>query len=150
MKEYEVFRITSTNDARLIEEILLLENEAFGEAGLNRFSLPLFLLFGYVFVLYVRGKFAGVSELIRSCREGEVFLWGISIKKEYRNKGYGKKFLDEVLKKIPKETKSVYLTVAKDNFVAKKIYGDLGFSLECEKKDLFGKKQDRLIFKKEL
>lgn len=150
MNTIRVERVSDLKNRSLIREILKIEDEAFGPAGVDNYSLPAFILFGAVFVLFVDESAAGVCELIRSWDGEEAFIYGFSIKKEFRGKGFGKIFLNEILLRMPKDIKTLYLTVAEDNIPALKIYSQSGFKIVSKEKDFFGNGKSRLILKKEL
>lgn len=58
-----------------------------------------------------------------------IYLSRIIVKKDYRGKGYGKKLMNNIIEYAKKETyEEISLGVNSDNYVAFKLYVDLGFT----------------------
>lgn len=58
-----------------------------------------------------------------------IFLSRIIVKKDYRGKGYGKKLMNNIIEYAKKENyEEISLGVNLDNYVAFKLYVDLGFT----------------------
>lgn len=150
MSTIRVERVRDLKNKKLIKKILEIEKEAFGPSGVDNYSLPVFVLFGAVYVLFVGEVLAGVCELMKSWEGKKALIYGFSIKEEFRGRGLGKFFLTEILRRIPREIKTLHLTVAEDNKAAIKIYKKAGFEPVSKEKDFFGDGKDRLILKKEL
>ncbi|MCK5779632.1 MAG: GNAT family N-acetyltransferase [Psychrilyobacter sp.] len=126
------FKEIDVNDDEYIDQIIEIEKEAFGEnGGVDKWILKPLIKYGKVFVLVEDAKILGIAEFIRSFNVEEVFLYGFSIKKEYRQKGYGKKLLEnsiEILKK--NKIEKISLTTSIKNIKGIKLYEKIGFKKE--------------------
>ena len=60
------------------------------------------------------------------------FLSLIEILPKYQNQGIGTNLIEELLSKVKKRNKSVYLQVLRANEKAQKLYKNLGFSIESD------------------
>lgn len=136
--------------AEEIEEFSRLEAENFGITGLNQFTLPPFVEFGRVYAVYVDGKTAGLAELMRGWDCETAYLFGISIKKEFRGKGLGRMLLERIIEDVRKEVKRIYLTVKPDNYVAIGLYRSLGFVDAEFLRDCYGRGEDRILMVREV
>jgi putative acetyltransferase len=83
-----------------------------------------------ILVAELEGKIIGTADASRGKgrERGNVGI-GISIRKEYRGKGFGKKLLKEIIFRAKKELKpkNIYLEVYVPNKVAISLYKQLGF-----------------------
>ena len=76
------------------------------------------------------GKLAGFTTYYHPYmhQRGHALILFLVIDKEFRNKGYGKKMLEYVIKELKKEgCTSAELAVRVENFEAQKLYKKLGF-----------------------
>lgn len=146
----KVEEVKSAADKELINRLVEIEKEAFGKAGLNHFTLPPFILFGKVFVLYEGDIIAGAAEYFRCWEEESAYLFGFSVKKEFRGKGLGSFFLSQIIQRIKDDISDIYLTVEKDNISAVKLYEKNGFKRVSFEKDFYGKGEHRIVMKKEI
>ena len=137
-------------DKNYIKQIIEIEKEAFGvSGGVDEWILKPIIRYGKVYVLLLKGKVVGISEYIRSFDREEVFLYGFSVKKEYRKHGYGKKMLEESIKIFKdKNIKRISLTVSEENVEAIELYKKLGFENKDFLKNEYGEGIDRLYFVK--
>lgn len=135
-------------DKKYIEQIIEVEKEAFGvSGGVDEWILKPIIRYGKVFVLVIEDEVIGIAEYIRDFDGDEIFLYGFSIKKEYRKCGYGKKLLEESVKVFREnKIKKIGLTVSLENKAAIELYKKLGFKMEEMLKDEYGKGVDRLYF----
>jgi len=77
----------------------------------------------------------------------EIFLSSFTINAEYKNKGFGKKYLKIILEELNKfDITWLGMTVGKTNDVALKLYKSFGFE---EPKDVAGYKGHALNYKNE-
>jgi len=77
-----------------------------------------------------KNKIVGISSVeLRKDRESHVGEFGISIRKEYRGIGLGKKLMKEVLKLAKRELKPkiIRLSVFSENKIAPNLYKKFGF-----------------------
>ena len=77
-------------------------------------------------------KIVGISEIkLKRGKESHVGELGISVRKEYRGRGLGKKLMAEILKSAKKELKPkikiVRLSVFPENKIAQNLYKKFGF-----------------------
>lgn len=140
------------NDKKYIDQIINIEKEAFGlSGGVDEWILKPIVRYGKVFVLVIENEVIGIAEYIRNFDGDEIFLYGFSIKKEYRKCGYGKKLLEESIEVFRKnEIKKIGLTVSLENIEAIELYKKMGFKMEEILKDEYGKGIDRLYFGREI
>lgn len=148
MKFWEI----KAKDKKYIEQIIEVEKEAFGESGgVDEWILKPIIRYGKVFVLIIEDEVIGIAEYIRDFDGDEVFLYGFSIKKEYRKCGYGKKLLEKSIEVFREnKIKKIGLTVALENEGAIELYKKMGFKKEEMLKDEYGKGVDRLYLGREI
>ena len=139
-------------DKKYIKQIIEIEKEVFGlNSGMNEWILKPMIRYGKVFVLVIEDEVIGIAEYMRNFDGNEIFLYGLSIKKEYRKLGYGKQLLEESIKIFRKnKIKKIGLTVSLENKKAIKLYKKMGFKMEEMLKDEYGKGIDRLYLGKEI
>ncbi|UUV19230.1 GNAT family N-acetyltransferase [Fusobacteria bacterium ZRK30] len=139
-------------DKKYIEQIIEVEKEVFGvSGGVDEWILKPIIRYGKVFVLVIEDEVIGIAEYIRDFDGDEIFLYGLSIKKEYRKCGYGKKLLEESVKVFREnKIKKIGLTVSLENKPAIELYKKLGFKMKEMLKDEYGKGVDRLYFAREI
>lgn len=87
---------------------------------------------GFGVFLYVDGILAGALDVERT--NDFVYILNFGIVPELREKGIGKKFIEDSLEIIKEQMSSrfdgIYLLVSKKNKTAKKIYKSLGFEVK--------------------
>ncbi len=113
----------------LIAQIIEMEQDAFGEGGMNSWFLPPFIRHGRVFLLVSGGQVLAATEYMRDFSNvSTAYLFGLVVKKEYRNRGLGYKLLSRAHSILQSENiNTILLTVAPTNLVAQKLYLKLGF-----------------------
>ncbi len=85
-------------------------------------------------VYFLKGA-KNVGELSLYVGKNTVTIYGVLIYEKYRNKGYGKKFMELVHNYIFKELeKDIILHVVSDNLSAVKLYRSMGYKVEEELK----------------
>jgi len=146
-----VTRITDV-EFELIDELTSIEAEAFGDGGLNRWTFPVVIRHGAVYVLKCDDKVRGVADIIKDWVDPELaFIINLVIKKEDRGRGLGYKFLSELLRELRDDgVKRVQLTVDPKNEVAKHLYRKAGFRQIAELDGEYGPIEDRLLYELEL
>lgn len=137
----------------LFEELVALEEAAFGRGGLNEWTLPVVMQYGKIFILKRNEEISGIAELIKYWQDPDsAFLINFSIKEAQRKKGLGKKFLAHILKNLQNENiKKVCLTVSPSNVAAINLYTkNYNFHQIEFLKDEYGSGQDRLLLEIDL
>ena len=149
MKETGIieFRVLSEPDNRILDQICAIERQAFGDGGIDRWVLSPFIRHCKVSVLIHDGRVLGVAEWIRNFDNPKVvYLFGLAIDYEYRGNGLGRRLLSESIKLWRMyDITTVRLTVAEDNLAAVGLYESMGFHVEANLADEYGKGEDRLL-----
>jgi ribosomal protein S18 acetylase RimI-like enzyme len=135
-----------------VEQIIEVEKEAFGiNGGVDQWILKPIARYGKVYILIVGNEIIGIAEYIRNFSGEEVFLYGFSIKKEYRKKGYGKLLMNKCMEEFKKyKISKLSLTVDPKNLEAIYLYKKLGFNIRNLQKDEYGENIDRLYLVKNI
>jgi len=133
-------------DLSLLNELIELQKEAFGDLGLDKGTLPLMIRCGRVFILKKDNKVIGSAEFMKDWSDPKcAFLVGFSISEEEKQKGRGKYFMKEILNRLPGQLKTVRLTTSSENEAALGLYKQLGFEEVGFWKDAYGAGEDRLV-----
>lgn len=141
-------RLTELN-TKLLVELESLEKYIFKDAALNRYHLPVIARYGFLFVLFKDNKIIGQASFIQNNKR--IFLVGLWIKEENRNKGMGRFLLSKCLTELKEAgLKTVELTVDKKNSNAVKLYEANGFKKIEKMPSFYGPGQPRLLFKANL
>lgn len=144
------FKELKNVDLPFLNRIVELEEEAFeGKGNVDLWILKALIRYGKVFILEEAEEIISIAEYMQVLDEKEVFLYGISTKKRYRNHGHAK----EIMKKSEEYFKTlgykkISLTVDPNNEIAIKLYKNLGYVIEEFQKDEYGKGIDRYLMKK--
>lgn len=101
---------------------------------LGIYKNSLFLLVG----LFPEEKVLGsiiLRKKIKFCKDyHNWYIYGVAIKKEFRNKGFGCLLMKNMIEKCKElNVKKVYLSVDKNNVPAVKLYEKYGFNIEIKK-----------------
>lgn len=144
------FRELHDVDLTLMNKIVEIEEEAFeGNGNVDLWILKALIRYGKVFVLVEGDEIITIAEYMQVLGKDEVFLYGISTRKKYRNRGNARKIMEESEKYLKKlGYKEVGLTVDPNNSIAMKLYKDLGYSIEEYQEDEYGKGIHRYLMKK--
>lgn len=130
----------------MLAQVAQIEAEAFGQGGLNEWTLPVIVRHGYLFVLTFKKRIVGNLSAVRSVKPQTAFIIDLAVKKEYRQLGLGRQLLLYALEQFKKDgLKVVQLTVAPENKVAIKLYQSLGFKKQAVLKDEYGPGRDRFL-----
>ncbi|MDO8885840.1 GNAT family N-acetyltransferase [Candidatus Oleimmundimicrobium sp.] len=142
-------KVVKKVDFNLIKKLVFLEKEAFGQGGLDEWTLPVFIRYGKVYILEEDGKIEGLAEFIRDWNEiKRVFLVSFSICQDKRGKGLGKFFLTKIIELLREEgLKEVKTTVSPVNEAALNLYEKLGFVRTDYLKNEYGPGNNRLLMK---
>ena len=144
------FRELHDVDLTLMNKIVEIEEEAFeGNGNVDLWILKALIRYGKVFVLVEGDEIITIAEYMQVLGKDEVFLYGISTRKKYRNRGNARKIMEESEKYLKRlGYKEVGLTVDPNNNIAMKLYKDLGYRIEEYREDEYGKGIHRYLMKK--
>ena len=144
------FRELHDVDLTLMNKIVEIEEEAFeGNGNVDLWILKALIRYGKVFVLVEGDEIITIAEYMQVLGKDEVFLYGISTRKKYRNRGNARKIMEERGKYLKRlGYKEVGLTVDPNNSIAMKLYKDLGYRIEEYQEDEYGKGIHRYLMKK--
>lgn len=145
--------IIDNYDNDVLEQLIRIDREAFGEGSINIWTLVPFIRYCRVIALYDEEKIIGGAQFIRDWKNSKrAYIFGIAIDAKKRGQGLGTYFLKECLTILYNEgIKKVELTVSSDNKGALRVYKDkLGFKITGERKNEYGPGQDRVIMECEL
>lgn len=144
------FRELHDVDLTLMNKIVEIEKEAFeGNGNVDLWILKALIRYGKVFVLVEGDEIITIAEYMQVLGKDEVFLYGISTRKKYRNRGNARKIMEESEKYLKRlGYKEVGLTVDPNNNIAMKLYKDLGYRIEEYQEDEYGKGIHRYLMKK--
>lgn len=139
-------------DNDLIDRLTAIEAEAFGDGGLNRWTFPVFIRHGAVYVFQKGEEILGVADVIRDWLDPElVFIVGFLVKREFRGQGIGSLFLSELIGALRSDgARLVQLTVDDKNGRALRLYRKAGFREVAELPGEYGPGVDRLLLELEL
>ena len=146
IKKEEFIKLTEIQSG-LLEELANIEKEVFGEAGFNRYSIPFIISWGRYFIYKSEGDIVAGAQVIRSYDDrSDLYLAGLWVKKEFRSKGIGKRFLGKIIGQLfAGGGKRLYLTVDPKNENAVSFYKKFGFKTVSLEKDYYGKGEERLL-----
>ncbi|MFO7820038.1 MAG: GNAT family N-acetyltransferase [Halanaerobacter sp.] len=142
----QIKRLTN-NQQDIVQDLIKIEEEAFGVGGLNHWGFPPFIYHGAVYIAVVDKQAVGVIEYMRDFDEQDkAYLYGLAVAKDYRGKKIGNKLLEYSLNRL-KEDKinKVELTVEPDNQIAINLYQKFGFEKSDYRQGEYGVEEDRLI-----
>lgn len=144
------FRELKEVDLEILNKIVEIEEEAFeGNGNVDLWILKSLIRYGKVFLLLEGEEILSIAEYMQVFGKNEVFLYGISTKKRYRNRGNARKIMEESEKYLKKlGYREIGLTVAPDNEIAMKLYRDLGYTVAEYQEDEYGKGIHRYLMKK--
>ncbi|HEY3424214.1 MAG TPA: GNAT family N-acetyltransferase [Negativicutes bacterium] len=137
-------------EPELIQRLVQLEKEAFGEGGMNAWHLVPLIRHGRVYVLKKDLEFIGLLQYMLDWDSPpKAYLIGVSISQKFRGQGLGTELLKNSLEILFRENiEEVELTVDPNNVGAVKIYeSKLGFKITDSRKNEYGKSEDRLVMK---
>lgn len=144
------FRELRDVDLKLMNKIVEIEEEAFeGNGNVDLWILKALIRYGKVFVLVDGDEIITIAEYMQVLGKDEVFLYGISTRKKYRNRGNARKIMEESEKYLKKQGyNEIGLTVDPNNKIAMKLYKDLGYRIEEYQENEYGKGIHRYLMKK--
>lgn len=133
-------------DEQIIDQILRIEQEAFGKnGGIDLWTLSPLIRHGRVFVCLKDGQVVGVAEFMGDLSEANsAYLYGLAVKHEYRGQKVATRLLTEAFKALKgKGVKRISLTVGPQNAPAHRLYKRLGFCKKDYLIDEYGPGEDR-------
>ncbi len=136
----------------LVEQIVALEQAAFGVGGMNHWFLVPFIRHGRVFVACHVDELVGVCEYMLDFRRAaHAYLFGIVVKANWRRKGVGQRLLTESCLAIREAgIRTVSLTVHPSNVGAVRLYEKLGFQRTVFREAEYGPGEDRWEYELDL
>ncbi len=139
-------------DSQLIDELSQIEAGAFNDGALNRWTFPVLIRHGAVFLLKCDGKICGVADIIKDWTDPKLaFIVGFAIKEGERGKGLGYKLLSGIIDELRGNgIKKIQLTVDPKSERAVSLYRKAGFKQLAELANEYGPSVDRLLFEFEL
>lgn len=141
------------NDSFIVNQLVKIEEKAFGEGALNYWGLIPMIYHGAVYAVFVDKTPVGLAEYMRDMKEvDKVYLYSLAIKENYQKQGLASNLLDYSLKNLKEQgIKKVELTVSPENESALHLYQrKFSFSKKDYRKDEYGKGEDRLIMELKL
>lgn len=133
-------------DAGLTQELKEYGREALGEGALDEWMLPVIASCGLLYLGKVGEEIVGSAEIIRCMEEGDLYLEGFYIRKEYRRRGYGRELLDAVKKLLAGEGFTrLLVTLAPENEAGLRLYEGTGFQEVDYLPDYYGPGRHRLL-----
>jgi ribosomal-protein-alanine N-acetyltransferase len=125
-REVSEIKIEVINEADedLKNAIFEIDAAAFGPDSLTRWSLPVFLHYGRVYLARLNSVPVGVAELIRDYGDPRLaYLYGFAVAPAYRGQGIGTILLQRIIEGLPGAGfNRLQLTVAPENEVARRLY----------------------------
>lgn len=145
-------REVKAENIEIIEEIIKLEKEVFGENGaIDIWNLKPYIKYGKVFVGLEEKEIIGCCELLKDWNENRIYLYGFLIKKDRTGKGMGSIFLQLILDKLKEENVEIIeLTVSPKNISAIRLYEKYGFEKAQYIENEYGNGNHRFLYKKKL
>jgi ribosomal-protein-alanine N-acetyltransferase len=140
--------IVTVVDNYLREIMLSIDEEVFGPASLNEWSLPPLLHYGRVYLAKLDGKPVGSAQLMRDWRDSElIYLYGFAVMPDYQGNGVGTALLRHIFESMPRAGFSrLQLTVHPENHLALHIYEDKFQMKRIDfLKDYYGPGEDRWL-----
>lgn len=138
------------SDRELIDRLVQIEHEAFGEIGLNQWTLMSFIRHGRVFCLREAGSAVALAEYMLDWNQPDrAYLLGVSVASAWQGLGFGTRLLEESFLRLEKEgIREVELTVDPNNRSAREVYErKLGFKTVEYREDEYGEGIHRLIMR---
>ncbi|MBU2699705.1 ribosomal-protein-alanine N-acetyltransferase [Sporomusaceae bacterium BoRhaA] len=145
-----MIELVRTTETELIERLVQLESEAFGEGGMNVWHLVPLIRHGRVYAFRKDEAVIGVVQYMLDWDNPQkAYMIGVSISQESRGQGVGAELLRDSFNALSKENiKEVELTVERNNIVAVKLYeSKFGFLSTDFRPNEYGEGEDRLVMK---
>jgi ribosomal protein S18 acetylase RimI-like enzyme len=139
-------------DGQTLDELQVLEREAFGDLGLRAYDLAVMAEAGMLLVASVNEEIVGGCQLMRMMDDpGCFFVVGFYVRPGWQGRRQGEALLAEVVRQAKsKGATSLLLTVAEDNQRALNLYKKAGFGVEEHAPDIYGSGEHRLLLRRRL
>lgn len=138
---------------KIIKDLLKIEYEAFGNGGLNEWSMVPIVRHGRVFYIEENNLVLGCAQFMLDWNDRlRAYLIGVSISEAFHGKGYGTVLLQASMNTLSEEgIESIELTVDPGNKPAIEVYQrKLGFVILETRNDEYGQGIHRLVMEKKL
>lgn len=135
-------------ESEMIQRLVQLDKEAFGEGGMNVWHFVPLIRHGRVYVYKQSTQILGSIQYMLDWESPcKAYMIGVSISQGSRGLGLGTQLLMESLHALARENiTEVELTVDPKNTRAVKIYEKkLGFKVTDSRRDEYGPGEDRLV-----
>ncbi len=144
----------ATTDARILSQLLEIEQDAYGEEGMNKWDVVPFIRYGRVFGLMEgRNAVKGAAYFMRDWEAPDrAYLVNVALRRDLRGREVGTFLLKESFLQLRKEgVKRVELTVDPSNTYAISVYREqMGFYENGRRRNEYGDGEDRLIMDTDL
>lgn len=145
------FKEIYAEEKNLINQVKMVEEEAFGEGAIDEWVLTPIIRYGKVYALVKDTEIINFVEMLKKWGKEEAYIYSFATKSKYRGKGYAKELLEKTINELKKENlKRVSLTVAPENERAIGLYESFGFIKKDMYKNEYGEGIDRIYMEKEL
>lgn len=130
-----------------VDDVTQLEAQAFGEGGLNAWTLVPLARHGRVYGLVEDGRVWAAAQVFRDWDQPTAYLVGIAVDQARRGQGWGTHLLTEVHRLLAADgLESLELTVDPGNTAAVRVYQHkLGYRSVEVRRDEYGAGEDRLV-----
>lgn len=148
-----IIKAIHDNDKKIVDKIIVLEDQAFGNGGMNEWHLVPFIRHGQVFAAVEGEEVLGAVQYMRDWQQPErAYLYGVSVSRERRGKGLGTVLLRDSFRELLQSgITEVELTVDPQNAAAIRVYQEkLGFSIGELRRNEYGAGEDRLVMRLQL
>lgn len=131
---------------RTMEQIMAIEQEAFGEYGLDQWTLVPLVRYGLVVVAALGDNVVGAAAYMANLRQPrQVYLVSLTVRAHYRGQGIAKQLMHRSLQMLRERgEQTVRLTVAEENLAAVGLYESLGFFVYSKLLEEYGEGENRL------
>lgn len=146
------FKIIDAQDRKIIDRLVEIEKEVFGEnGGADYWLIMAFVRYGFLGIIMEGNEIISVAQYMQVFGKKELFLYGFLTREKFRKKGFGKKLLEICEERLRNmEIESIILTVDPENRAGIGLYKSMGYINLGLEKDEYGAGVDRYIMKKQL
>lgn len=139
-------KLVTQPSPEIIEQVAVLEAEAFGRGGLNEWHLPVVARHGWLYIMECDGRVIAAAGLISDRRAGCAFLFDLAVTANLQGQGYGRRLLLHVIADQRQAgLNRLELTVSPDNVPGVALYDRLGFKVVENYAEEYGPGEDRLL-----
>lgn len=121
-------------DWQLLEQIAMIDQQAFGEDGISVFNLSQFTRSGSVFCLALERMVLAEAVLLRNLHDTGAVVFAFAVDNKHQGRGYGSLLMQNLVEKAEAAGISYFeLTMNPENQAARKFYSDkAGFRKKSE------------------